>query len=56
MDVVRMIVREENDVHSAHARCDELESKLGRSVDEDVRTSIRLDQGTDPGSLVAGVR
>jgi hypothetical protein len=56
MDVVRVIVREENDVHSARARRDELKSKLGRCIDEDVRASIRLDQSTNPGPLVAGVR
>jgi hypothetical protein len=43
MDVVRVIVREENGVHSASACRDELKSKLGRSIDEDVRASIRLD-------------
>ena len=56
MDVVRVIVREENGVHSARARRDELKSKLGGSIDEDVRTSIRLDQSTDASPLVAGVR
>jgi hypothetical protein len=56
VDMVRVIVREENGVHSARARRDELKSKLRRSIDEDVRASIRLDQSTDPGSLVAGVR
>jgi hypothetical protein len=56
MDVVRVIVREENGVHSARASRDELKSKLGRSIDEDVRTSIRLDQSSDTSPLVAGVR
>jgi len=56
MHVVRVIVCEENDVHSARARRDELKSKLGRSIDEDMRASIRLDQRTNAGPLVAGVR
>jgi hypothetical protein len=56
MDVVRVIVREENGVNSARARRDELKSKLGRSIDEDVRASIRLDQSSDSSPLVAGVR
>jgi hypothetical protein len=56
MDVVRVIVREENGVNPARAGGDELKSKLGRSVDEDVRTSIRLDQSSDTSPLVAGVR
>jgi hypothetical protein len=56
MDVVRVIVREENGVHSASARRDELKSQLGRSIDEDVRTPIGLDQSSDASPLVAGVR
>jgi hypothetical protein len=56
MHVVRVIVREENDVNFARARRDELKSKLGRSIDEDMRPSIRLDQGTNAGPLVAEVR
>ena len=56
MDVVRVIVREENGIHSAGTRRDELKSKLGRSIDEDVRTSIRLDQSSNASPLVAGVR
>ena len=56
MDVVRVIMREENDVHSARAGRYELKSKFGRSIDEDVRASIRLYQSTNPGPLVAGVR
>jgi hypothetical protein len=56
MDVVRVIVRKENGVHPARTRRDELKSKLGRSIDEDVRTSIRLDQCSDASPLVAGVR
>jgi hypothetical protein len=56
MDVVRVIVGEENRIHSACARRDELKSKLGRRIDEDVRTSIRFDQSSNAGPLVAGVR
>ena len=56
MDVVRVVVREENRVHSARAGRDELESKLGRGIDEDVRPSIRLDQSSDASPFVAGVR
>jgi hypothetical protein len=56
MDVVRMIVREENGVNPARACSDELKTQLGRSVDEDMRTSIRLDQSADASPLVAGVR
>ena len=56
VDVVRVIVREENRVHSARAGRDELQPKLGRSIDEDVRTSGRLDQSADASPLVAGVR
>jgi len=56
MDVIRVIVREENCVYSARARRYELKSQLGRSIDEDVCTSIRLDQSSDSSPLVAGVR
>jgi hypothetical protein len=56
MDVIRVIVREENGVHSARAGGDKLQPKLRRSIDEDVRTSIRLDQSSDTSPLVAGVR
>jgi hypothetical protein len=56
VNVVRVIVREENGVHSARARRDELKSKLGGSIDEDVRAPIRLDQCSDASPLVAGVR
>ena len=56
MDVVRVVVREENGIHSAGTRRDELKSKLGRSIDEDVRTSTRLDQSADTSPLVAGIR
>jgi hypothetical protein len=56
MDVVRVIVREENRVNSAGACRDELKSKLGRGIDEDVRASVRFYQSTNPGPLVAGVR
>lgn len=56
MDVVRVIVGEENRVHSTGARGDELKSKFGRSIDEDVRTTTRLDQGANASALVAGVR
>jgi hypothetical protein len=56
MDGVRVIVREENSVDSARARRDELKSKLGRGIDEDVRASIRLDQSSNTSPLIAGVR
>jgi hypothetical protein len=56
MDVVRVIVGEENRVHSARARGDELKSQFGRSIDKDVRTTTRLDQGANASTLVAGVR
>jgi hypothetical protein len=56
MDVIRVIVREQNGIDAAYSRGDQLKPQLGRRIDEDACTSIRLDQRADASSLVPGVR
>ena len=55
VDVIRVIVRENNRVDAAHTGGDELKTKLGRRIDEDVRAAVRFDQGADSGTLVPGI-
>src|ERR1700682_5224506 len=56
MDVIRVIVCEQNGIDSAYACRDQLKTQLRRGIDQDVRTSIRLDERADSSSLVPGVR
>lgn len=55
VDVIRVIVSEQNGVDSAHIRRDELETQLGRSIDEDARSAIGLYERTNTRSLVPGI-
>ena len=56
VDMIRVIVREQNRIDTADARGDQLETQLRRSVDQNVRASIRHHQRADAGSLVPRVR
>jgi len=52
VDVIGVVVREENRVDPDDASGDELQPQLGRRVDQNAGSSIRLDERADPGSLV----
>ena len=56
IDVVGVVVREQNGVDSADARGNELQAQLRRGVDEDVRSTVSLDQRSYSGAFVPCVR
>ncbi len=56
VDVIGVIVREQNGVHLADARGNELEAQLGRSVNEYGRAPIRLHDRANAGALISGIR
>ncbi|MEA2761239.1 MAG: hypothetical protein QOD47_523 [Gemmatimonadaceae bacterium] len=55
MHMIRVIVREENRVDTAHPRGYQLEPELGRRVDKDVRPPVGFYQRANAGSLVPGI-
>jgi hypothetical protein len=56
VNVIGMVVREQNGIHAAYIRCYQLKPQLRRSVDENVRASIRLDERADARPLVPRIR
>jgi hypothetical protein len=55
-DVIRVVMRKQNGVDAADIRGDELQAQLRRSVDEDSRSTVRLDQRADAGPFIPWVR
>ena len=55
MRVVGVIVRVQHRVDAIDARRDELQSQLGRRVEQDARARRALDDGADARALVARI-
>ena len=55
MRVIGVRVREQNRVDAIDSRGDELQSQLGRRVDENSSTRVAFNHGADAAALVAGI-
>ena len=56
LDVVCVVVGKKHGVDTAHFRRQQLQSKLRWGVDQDLRSTVCLDEGADTSAFVPGIR